>query len=73
MASDIEWTCLRKRRYRSRHAAEKAARHAQRHFGRMHPYRCPFGAADPHYHVGHSWRDRLDSEPDPSGVTDSPS
>ncbi len=69
MATEQEWACLRKRRYRSRHDAEKAARHAQVHFGRMRPYRCPFAGDEPHYHVGHRW---VDTASHHHQVTDAP-
>lgn len=53
MATEEEWVCLRKRRYRRRRSAIKAARAAQSSYGRMQVYRCPFGGNTPHYHVGH--------------------
>lgn len=48
--TDEQWACLRKRRYRRRSGATKAARAAQRSYGRMHVYRCRYCTG---YHVGH--------------------
>jgi hypothetical protein len=56
MATEEEWGCLRKRRYRSRKKAVDVARRAQVRVGRMRAYRCPFGT-ETHYHVGHHWSD----------------
>lgn len=62
MASEEQWVCLRKRRYRRRSDARQAARRAQQDFGRMGVYHCPFCRW---YHVGHPRR------ANPAGV-DSP-
>lgn len=57
MATEVEWSCLRKRRFPSRQKARQASRLAQRQFGPMRPYRCPHGTPT-HWHVGHDWRER---------------
>lgn len=55
--NDIEWTCLRKRRFDSRRKAINAARRGQAQFGHMRSYRCPYGSPA-HWHVGHDRRER---------------
>jgi hypothetical protein len=50
MATEEEWTCLRKRRYPTRAKARWVARRASLEIGKVRAYRCPFG---PHYHIGH--------------------
>lgn len=57
MATELEWTCLRKRRFDSRRKAILAARRAQSSQGRMRAYRCPY-ATPAHWHIGHDWRER---------------
>lgn len=57
MATEVEWTCLRKRRYHSRKKARDIARRAQARAGRVRVYRCPYGSPA-HWHIGHDWRER---------------